>query len=905
MGTSAADSLSLLLEQLSWLPRVSFDAPERVWLAAPVLLVLLLAPLMYGGLRRGAWLPLAVRCLVLLALAAVVLEPTVEQEQTRKGRLLVLADVSPSIGASGLEQATAFLRDARAPFDLVAFGATPELVGEQLAKATLHGDPRDATDLAAALRMAAARAAGPDPLRVVLLSDGRPTRPGTEDAALALRGDKIELWARSVPERADERKPHVRVKRVELPPMRERVRPFSVSATVETDGALRAKATLYLDGVAHASRTVSLAKGGGRVVFDKITLAPGRYHAQVMLEGDSSPLDNVGSAPLEVPGTPRVLLLGRESRDSLLAQALRKQEMQADVRGVAAAGELDSYDAVVLLPDAPADELDRHAAALTEFVGRRGGGLVAVGGTEGPGLARLYGRPTAQLLPLEVEPRPGNKPPPKPKPGREPRIEVIEEKTQAYPITLCLVVDRSGSMRGRKMAKAKAAAAAAAGALTPEDRVAVVAFGTATVVAMQPRRAGDPRVVQLALSGLQAAGQTSMYRALSVGYALLLKESSAVRHLVLLSDGRPTDDGHWRDLVTSMAKRNITTSAVGIGFDIDSHLMGRIATWGQGRYWLADKAFKVPQIVTMDTRAVIAFRDKRGEDAEKAPPAKDPQKPPEPEPEKKPKPAPTKPPEGVVLFADPSAPREMLKGIPDAELPKVAGVEEGKTRLASWVAARAGEGGPPVAAYWRVGLGTAAVLAVDPEAPGSRELREHKEFPRIIAQLLRSVLPDTRGEPFLVEHELRAAGDEDRLTVRVIAEDGLPRTDLPVGVTLDGRALEVLRRGSRFEVTLPPGRNAGRVNVRVGPAEKPLMERGLAVPAARNPEHEKTGPDRALLLRLAGAAQRLDPSAEHALVAPERTLQVVRPVPLPFLLLAAILLPLDAWVRRRAKSASR
>ena len=78
----------------------------------------------------------------------------------------------------------------------------------------------------------------------------------------------------------------------------------------------------------------------------------------------------------------------------------------------------------------------------------------------------------------------------------------------------------------------------------------------------------------------------------------------------------------------------------------------------------------------------------------------------------------------------PAAPREMLKGIPDAELPKVHGFEEGKPRFASWVAATAGTDGPPLLAYWRVGLGTAAALTVDPEAPGEEPMSEDPKRPQ-------------------------------------------------------------------------------------------------------------------------------------------------------------------------------
>jgi hypothetical protein len=77
------------------------------------------------------------------------------------------------------------------------------------------------------------------------------------------------------------------------------------------------------------------------------------------------------------------------------------------------------------------------------------------------------------------------------------------------------------------------------------------------------------------------------------------------------------------------------------------------------------------------------------------------------------------------------------------------------------------------------------------------------------------------------------------------------------------------------------------------------------VPGATGAELARTGPDRDALLRLVGAPERLDAAAAEALRRPETEFLRLRPFPFPFLLLAAILLPVDAWLRRRIRSRSR
>jgi len=895
MGATAADPLSDWLADLARLPEVSFQSPERLWFGAPLLVVLLLVPLARRARAGPAAAPFLLRALLLLALLAVLLEPVVPETRTQTGRLVVLADVSPSVGDAGRRDVERYLEASPAPFDLLPFGAEPHALQDH---ARLEPDPRDATDLAAALRRAAVHAPA-SPRRVVVLSDGRATVPGAGDAAMRLRADGAEVFAVAVPADDPATPPELAVRGLDLPPVEERRAPFPLTVEVEASAATRATVTLFVDGEARRVEDVALQAGASPVSFSELKLEPGRHLVQALVASDRTPEDNVMGAMVEVPGIPRVLLLAKDERKALLAQALAVQGLFADVKPAADDHAFSQYDAVVLLPDAPVADLERHAAALAEFVGRRGGGLLALGGARGKGLARLYGTPVAFLLPLEVEPKPEEPEPspPEPEADEKPRIEIVEEEKEAYPITLCLVVDRSGSMIGYKLRQAQLAAIAAARTLTKEDRLAVLAFADDVELVLAPRTAGDVEGIARAVGGLRAEGHTAMFHGLAAAYEVMRREETPIRHVVLVSDGRPTDSGPWRDLVTKMSSEKITLSCVGIGMDLDTHLLGQLSKWGRGQIWHA-RPDQIPQVITQDTLRVVKARGRRGEDAERARP--DEEEPPEerpPERPPEPRPEPPPPPAAVAIVAERGAPREMLKGLEDPELPRVAAVEEGKPRFASWVAARAGADGPPLLAYWRIGLGTAAALAIDVEAPELAELREHPEFGRLMAQLVRSVLPDTRAEPFVLDHRV----EDSVLKLRVRGEDGLARTDLPVGVRTEGADLEIRRRADGYEATLPSRREATRVTVRLGPADAPLLERSLVVPPSSNPELARTGADRAALLRLVGDRARLDAPRGQVLAVPSRTFVRPRPCRLPFLLIAAILLPLDAWTRRRAR----
>jgi len=894
MGAAAADPLTPLLEAFGHLRGIRFDVPERAWLALPALAVLLVAPLLRRRAGRRALLPALLRAGGLAAIIAVLCEPFFIERGERPGAVVVVADVSPSVGERGLEQMRGWLP----PGEFVAFGASPR------ATARIEPDPEPATDIAAALRFAAARAGAVQPLRLLLLSDGRATLPGAEETAMRLRRRDVEIVAVGVPDRAPPAPPSFRLTRLRA---REAGEPGGVPtlvATVAADAATRADARLFLDGREVGRQSVPLQGGTHALALPPLTLPPGSYYAQLFLGGDRTPDDNLAATTLRVEGAPRVLCLAARERASLIADALRAQGMEVTVAAADAA--LDGFDAVVVLPDADARLLDERSSDLAAFVGARGGGLLAVGGSEGPGLARVAESPFAFLLPVEVDAR--RVEPEKPKPPQDendptPKIEIKEEKTQAYPITLCLVVDRSGSMQGEKIQRAKIAAASAADALTDQDRIAVIAFGDEPRLVLPPQAGGSGQPVLRTLAPLPAEGRTAMFAALTLAYELMDKEDSPIRHIVLVSDGASTDGGRWRDLVLGGQSRKITLSCVGIGFEVDKHHLGRLASWGRGTLWSVVHAHEIPQVVTQDTLRIVRTRNERGKDAERtAPKQKEPERKPEEKPERKPeqkepdaKPAPL---EGVPVRLEGAAPRGMFKGVEEDRLPDVASVEEGKPRFASWVAARADK--TPLVAYRRVGLGTSGALMVDPESRGGRALREHEEFPRMMAQLVRSVLPDRPAATLQITTRLVDEGS--RLVIQVFGEDGRARTDLPLELALDGTPAPVIRRSDRYEAELEPRAAMTAARLRVGEPARPLLERAFVLPPSRDPEMGATGVDEPALRRIAGGP--LAPDVAAALAPPVAETSQRRPLWLPFLVLAAILLPIDAWARRRARSAS-
>ena len=123
--------------------------------------------------------------------------------------------------------------------------------------------------------------------------------------------------------------------------------------------------------------------------------------------------------------------------------------------------------------------------------------------------------------------------------GRAVDLGAMTARQWARPATgICLLVDRSGSMGGRRLASGALAAAAVAWR-APND-YSVVAFSDEVVVVKAQDESRPVEAVVDDLLGLRGHGTTNLDLALSVAKAQLERSRSRDRLALLLSDGRAT-----------------------------------------------------------------------------------------------------------------------------------------------------------------------------------------------------------------------------------------------------------------------------------------------------------------------------------------------------------------------------
>ncbi|MFM8980956.1 MAG: VWA domain-containing protein, partial [Planctomycetia bacterium] len=525
--------------------------------------------------------------------------------------------------------------------------------------------------------------------------------------------------------------------------------------------------------------------------------------------------------------------------------------------------------------------------------------------------------------PPPAPPPPAVEPPP-PAPGEG--LTAEREPEEALPIALLLVLDRSASMQGMPWAMAAEAAGRAAGVLSPYDRVGVITFAQDASVDLPMGPVATAGAVTLHLPADATGTATNLVLALRAAAEVVRRETVPIRHVLLLTDGmhNPTgmrnEQALWSDVVRPLAAAGATLTVVGLGEGHDARTLSELARWARGQYRRADHPRQVPTVFVVDTQGVAERRSQqararlpdparppaeRPTPPQPAPPGPQPPVPPQPVP---PAPAPhssATPPSPAPAASGPQraplrrgAPHPATTGLDEASLPEVEAPQRAGLRLPGQVllereepGASPGQGagpGPgaraPVLAARRAGVGRVLVLAARPQDGG---LRAWPQLGQLLGQSLRSLLAPLGTFAEALPPRVLPTPQGERLDL-----SGLAPGAYAVQVGVEGEALGApqpavvpLLEGS---LPLPPAPQGALVRLEVRDAAGTLRAAQAYVAGGGRPAPSAEATRAALAEALAGLPAPQPPAP--------------RPQPLPWLpwlaLLAALWLPLDAWLHR-------
>jgi Ca-activated chloride channel family protein len=170
-------------------------------------------------------------------------------------------------------------------------------------------------------------------------------------------------------------------------------------------------------------------------------------------------------------------------------------------------------------------------------------------------------------------------------------------------INAAVVIDRSGSMQGDRIAAAKEGARAALERLSSDDAIALVAYNhNVDILSPAAPLGGSSERLARAIDRLTADGTTALYDGVKEGGRQVEEHVSDdnVNRVVLLSDGLanvgPSSPQELAELGRKLASKGISVSTIGLGLDYNEDLMQRLAAASDGNHVFVERPSDLAEI---------------------------------------------------------------------------------------------------------------------------------------------------------------------------------------------------------------------------------------------------------------------------------------------------------------------
>ena len=188
------------------------------------------------------------------------------------------------------------------------------------------------------------------------------------------------------------------------------------------------------------------------------------------------------------------------------------------------------------------------------------------------------------------------------------------KQVSRLPLNIGLVIDRSGSMAGRKLQNAREAATRLVSRLRDGDRVAIVTYGSdVTVLVHSTKVTGESRErVLSAIATIVDRGGTFLSGGLERGRDEVLKESrkGMVNRVILISDGQAnegiTSPRELSTLASATQARGVNVTTMGVGLDFNEEVMTAMAEHGGGHYYFIENASAMARFFTRELETMSA-----------------------------------------------------------------------------------------------------------------------------------------------------------------------------------------------------------------------------------------------------------------------------------------------------------
>lgn len=196
--------------------------------------------------------------------------------------------------------------------------------------------------------------------------------------------------------------------------------------------------------------------------------------------------------------------------------------------------------------------------------------------------------------------------------------------TESRRVDMVIVLDRSGSMKGRKISDARKAVINLLSNLSANDRFALITYSDNVqyVSPMEKVTASHRERLESLIHRITAGGGTNLGAGLQAGIDLLVSatQNGNTGKVILISDGLAnkgiTDSIRLGRMAAVAAEEEFAISTVGVGQEFNEQLMTAIADRGAGNYYYLENPMAFAEVfqkelfyskATVATNVSIAF----------------------------------------------------------------------------------------------------------------------------------------------------------------------------------------------------------------------------------------------------------------------------------------------------------
>ncbi len=178
------------------------------------------------------------------------------------------------------------------------------------------------------------------------------------------------------------------------------------------------------------------------------------------------------------------------------------------------------------------------------------------------------------------------------------------------PLNLAIVIDRSGSMKGKRLANAFAGARSAVQRLRDGDQVSVITYNTAADVMVAPTEvtAASRDRILAAIKPVKAAGDTCISCGVETGMRMLGRKDAMVSRMLLLSDGEATrgvrDLPGFQRIAEECRSMGASITTIGVDVDYNERILSELARDSNGRHFFVADPSGLPPVFDEEMRSL-------------------------------------------------------------------------------------------------------------------------------------------------------------------------------------------------------------------------------------------------------------------------------------------------------------